>query len=129
MNLIFLFQICRHGDRAPIWVYPDNPNLDKWPQGLGYLSPTGEAQWYANGKSFRELWYPGLLSDVVYPTEIKVISSHVDRCIMSANSFLAALYPPTSPYVFEEGLNWQAFPTHTISPSLDYVSHLNSLKM
>ena len=41
---------------------------------------------------------------------------------MSANTFLAALYPPTPPYVFEEGLNWQAFPTHTISRSLDYVS-------
>ena len=41
---------------------------------------------------------------------------------MSANAFLAALYPPTAEYVFEKGLNWQAFPTHAISKEIDYVS-------
>ena len=116
------FQVCRHGDRSPSHFYPNNVNKDKWPQGKGYLTPLGESQLYENGKSFRKLWYPGLLSYVVYPTEIKVISSESGRCIMSANAFLAALYPPTGEYVFEKGLNWQAFPTHTISSEIDYVS-------
>ena len=91
-------------------------------QGPGYLSPIGEEQLFENGVAFRKLWYSGLLSEVVYPSEIEVISSDKDRAIMSANSFLAALYPPTDGFVFEPGLNWQAFPTHTISSQLDYVS-------
>ena len=121
-SVFIILKVCRHGDRAPCDVFPNNKNVDKWVQGIGYLTPLGESELYGNGKSFRELWYPGLLSDVVYPSEIKVISSDIHRAIMSAYSFLASLYPPSGSYVFEKGLNWQAFPVHTISLPLDYVS-------
>ena len=114
--------MCRHGDRSPTHFFPYNVNKDKWRQGEGYLTPFGESQLYENGKFFRSLWYPGLLSEIVYPSEIKVISSNKDRAIMSATAFLAALYPPTAEYVFEKGLNWQAFPTQAISKEIDYVS-------
>ena len=50
-----------------------------------------------------------------------MVSSHFDRCLMSANSFMAGLYPPTDEFLFEKGLNWQAYPTHMISADIDYV--------
>ncbi|XP_063710951.1 testicular acid phosphatase homolog isoform X2 [Symsagittifera roscoffensis] len=113
-------QVCRHGDRSPVTCFPNNQNKDFWLQGPGYLTPKGEKQLYDNGKAFRSDWYPGLLSDVVLPSESYVVSSHFDRCLMSANSFMAGLYPPTDEFLFEKGLNWQAYPTHMISADIDY---------
>jgi len=117
---ILVQQVCRHGDRAPFAFFPNNQHEDYWIQGLGYLTPIGEKQLFDNGAAFRSDWYPGLLDDIVYPSESYVVSSHIDRAIMSANSFLAGLYPPTGQFEFQPGLSWQAFPTHMISKQLDY---------
>ncbi|XP_063723513.1 testicular acid phosphatase homolog [Symsagittifera roscoffensis] len=117
---VLVQQVCRHGDRSPVNLFPNNQHRDAWIQGPGYLTPEGEKMLYDNGAAFRSSWYPGLLSEIVYPNESYVVSSHIDRCIMSANSFMAALYPPTQQFQFEQGLNWQAFPTHMISAQIDF---------
>ncbi len=116
-----LFQVCRHGDRAPMGYFPNSQHRDYWVQGTGYLTPKGQKDLFDYGVKFRTQWYPGLLSDVIYPWESYVISSDVHRAIMSVDAFFAGLYPPTGDFEFESGLRWQAFPTHTISTSLDYV--------
>ena len=34
-----MFQLYRHGDRSPVFIYPRDPySIDTWSQGLGWLS-------------------------------------------------------------------------------------------
>ena len=54
--------------------------------------------------------------------EIYIRSTDVDRCLMSAESDLAGLYPPTEAEKFDPDIAWQPIPVHTIPIEEDYVS-------
>ncbi|XP_046545890.1 LOW QUALITY PROTEIN: prostatic acid phosphatase-like [Haliotis rubra] len=109
VNLVY-----RHGDRSPTLTYPKNPNLvnETWPQGLGWLSTFGMQEQYSLGRFLRRR-YNGFLSDKYIHTEIQVQSSNVDRCLMSAYSNLAGLYPPSGDQVWNSNIPWQPIPVHT----------------
>ncbi|XP_046545921.1 lysosomal acid phosphatase-like isoform X1 [Haliotis rubra] len=109
VNLVY-----RHGDRSPYRTYPNNLNsIDKnWPQGLGWLTTEGMKQHYSLGRFIRRR-YTGFLSDKYLHTEIRVESSDVDRCLMSAYSNLAGLYPPSGDQVWNSNIPWQPIPVHT----------------
>ncbi|XP_046327992.2 prostatic acid phosphatase-like [Haliotis rufescens] len=109
VNLVY-----RHGDRSPFMTYPNNPNaIEKyWPQGLGWLTMEGMKQHYSLGRFIRRR-YSGFLSDKYLHTEITVESSDVDRCLMSAYSNLAGLYPPSGDQVWNNNIPWQPIPVHT----------------
>ncbi|XP_046327993.2 prostatic acid phosphatase-like [Haliotis rufescens] len=106
--------VYRHGDRSPFRTYPNNPNaIEKyWPQGLGWLTMEGMKQHYSLGRFIRRR-YSGFLSDKYLHTEVTVESSDVDRCLMSAYSNLAGLYPPSGDQVWNSNIPWQPIPVHT----------------
>ncbi|OWF40461.1 lysosomal acid phosphatase-like isoform X2 [Mizuhopecten yessoensis] len=112
-NLKLVNLVYRHGDRSPIDVYKGDPNgKDNWPDGMGWLSKIGMNQHYRLGQWLRDR-YNGFLSSDYIHTEIVVTSSDEDRCLMSAASNLAGLYPPTGDQVWNSNITWQPIPIHT----------------
>lgn len=58
--------------------------------------------------------------------QIKVESSCIPRCLMSAYSNLAGLYPPVGQQVWETNLLWQPIPVETKPGNEDNVSRINT---
>ncbi|KAJ8956250.1 hypothetical protein NQ318_014982 [Aromia moschata] len=111
--LLSVVVLYRHGDRAPIRPYEyDVYDESYWPSGFGQLTTIGKRQQYALGKWFRER-YDGFLPAEYSKADIKVLSSNVDRCLMSAAINLAGLYPPKGAQVWNKYLSWQPVPIHT----------------
>ncbi|KAI4483702.1 hypothetical protein M0804_007962 [Polistes exclamans] len=112
----FLF---RHGDRTPLHTYLADPYINySWPGGWGALTTKGMRQLYNVGKWIRKTYGPIVgfkyNSSIVY-----VRSSDSDRCIMSAQTLLAGLYPPTVEEIFVPNMPWRPIPVHTIPRELD----------
>ncbi|XP_049846637.1 lysosomal acid phosphatase-like isoform X1 [Schistocerca gregaria] len=112
--------IFRHGDRTPTDTYPEDPyNDDKyWPEGWGALTNKGKVEMFTLGKFLRQR-YNGFLSETYYPQEVHVRSSDNDRCLMSAETCLAGLYPPKGDQVWNTELLWQPIPIHATPRNLD----------
>lgn len=64
--------------------------------------------------------YLHLLSDRYTPYDIYVQSTDVDRTLMSAESHLAGLYPPTGNQVWDS-IKWMPIPVHTVPEGEDNV--------
>lgn len=73
----------------------------------------GKERHFKLGQLNRER-YADFLSDSYDPDEVYVRSTDVDRTLMSAESHLAGLYPPTNSQIWNPDLNWQPIPIHTI---------------
>ncbi|GFU28551.1 testicular acid phosphatase homolog [Nephila pilipes] len=111
-KLLFVQILFRHGDRAPIELYPNDPNpASVWPEGLAKLTQLGKRQHYALGKFFRSMYENFTTSN---PLEVNVISSEVDRCLKSAETNLASFYAPTSQWSFDTQFKWQPISIHYI---------------
>ncbi|XP_046608948.1 lysosomal acid phosphatase-like [Neodiprion virginianus] len=111
--------VFRHGDRAPLNVYPNDPYADyPWPSGKGGLTKKGMLQLYTLGQRIREM-YGSLIDDEYRSNEILVRSSHLDRAIMSAQSLLAGLYLPEPEDQFIPGLLWRPVTVQTIPQGAD----------
>ncbi|KAK7084499.1 hypothetical protein SK128_021475, partial [Halocaridina rubra] len=104
----------RHGDRAPITLYPNDPYQDPstWPNGLGQLTKRGKEMHYALGKWLRNR-YDGFINKRWIPEEVYIRSTDVDRTLMSAACNLAAFYYPDKVDRFDDGLAWMPTPIHT----------------
>uniref|UniRef100_A0A182PV94 Acid phosphatase n=1 Tax=Anopheles epiroticus TaxID=199890 RepID=A0A182PV94_9DIPT len=88
--------IFRHGDRSPTEFYPNDPHRNHhWTGGLGALSEKGSQQMYQLGKLLRPRYYRLLPPNGLYSKEhMTIVSSYAERCIMSAQSFIAGFLPP-----------------------------------
>ncbi|CAG9860167.1 unnamed protein product [Phyllotreta striolata] len=115
-ELVALVVIYRHGSRGPVLMYNNDPYKKNyreiWPQGFQQLTNRGKNQQFALGK-----WYRRHYKDFI-PTEYhheftRVMSSDVDRCLMSAASNLAGLFPPRGEQVWTKSIPWQPIPIHT----------------
>lgn len=63
--------------------------------------------------------YGSIIGDK-YEKELSLTeSSYADRCIMSAQALLAAVYPPTADEIFVPGLAWRPVPVHSTPRNLD----------
>ncbi|CAL1280553.1 unnamed protein product [Larinioides sclopetarius] len=121
----FIMQLFRHGDRSPLFIYPNDPNrLDCWPEGLGKLTRLGKKQHYAVGKFLRSMYKDFVTSN---PVEVSAISSATERTLSSAQVNLAAFYAPEGRWKFEEKLNWQPIPVYTIPTKYDKYLSFNSI--
>jgi hypothetical protein len=91
----FVFEMFRHGARAP-WNSLDQTGRDLFNEtwsGAGELSEVGMRQHYLLGYRNR-VRYGNFLSKSYDPKEIYVVSTDVNRTIMSAASHLQGLYSP-----------------------------------
>ncbi|XP_023219386.1 prostatic acid phosphatase-like [Centruroides sculpturatus] len=123
-SLQLLHVVFRHGDRTPISLYPNDPNLHyKWPVALGELTVLGKYQHYRLGMFLRER-YKNFLTE--NPEEVIVRSSGKNRCLESAECNLAAMYLPKSKWVWNKDLNWQPVPIQTVPLSDDNLLYTDS---
>ncbi|XP_012251290.2 lysosomal acid phosphatase isoform X2 [Athalia rosae] len=118
-NLQQVAIIFRHGDKNPTETYPNDPWADyDWPDGWGALTKKGMLQMYTLGERLRAMYGP-FLGNKYKSTDLLVRSSYADRCIMSAQVLLAALYQPTEEDLFIPGLPWRPIPVHSIPRNID----------
>ncbi|KAK4877858.1 hypothetical protein RN001_010364 [Aquatica leii] len=122
VHLVAVSVIYRHGDRSPFQPYPKDPYRDPkyWPMGYAQLTNIGKMQQYHLGQYLRNR-YDNFLSKEYNHTEIYVRSTDTDRTLMSAESNLAGLYPPTADQTWNIHLSWQPIPIHTEPGEEDYL--------
>lgn len=110
---IFVAELCRHGDRTPISVFPTDPwPIPTWKWGPGQLTPIGEAAQYNLGEILRNRYQPPWPMNYTLHA-VRARSTDVDRCLMSAESQLAGIFPPGSGTPHALPYEWQAVPVHT----------------
>ncbi|KAL1465232.1 hypothetical protein WDU94_004819 [Cyamophila willieti] len=121
-KLVFVSVLFRHGDRTPIKHYPTDPykNASYWPVGPGQLTNVGKMQHYELGQWFRAR-YQTFLGDTYSNEKVYVMSTDVDRTLMSADAMLAGLFPPFGGQVWDPQIKWQPIPVHTTPEKLDKV--------
>ncbi|KFZ45627.1 Prostatic acid phosphatase, partial [Antrostomus carolinensis] len=118
-ELKFVVVVFRHGDRTPIVNFPTDLHKEsEWPQGFGQLTKTGMQQLFELGQYTRER-YSNFLNSTYNRKEFYIQSTEYDRTIMSAQSYLSGLYPPTSRQIWNPELLWQPIPVHILQKSTD----------
>ena len=108
-NIIFAWQMNRHGARAPYLGVKDGIDAYKenWTQ-IEELSEVGRRMLYLLGVKARKRYVEKfkLLSEKYNPQEIYIRSTDVNRTIESILSFIQGLYPEgTGPLINEKILN------------------------
>uniref|UniRef100_A0A8C3KAY2 acid phosphatase n=1 Tax=Calidris pygmaea TaxID=425635 RepID=A0A8C3KAY2_9CHAR len=116
-------KVFRHGDRTPVVNFPTDPHKEsEWPQGFGQLTKTGMQQLFKLGQYTRER-YSNFLNSTYNRQEFYIQSTDYDRTIMSAQSYLSGLFPPTSSQIWNPELLWQPIPVHVLQKSTDQGIH------
>ncbi|XP_075226554.1 testicular acid phosphatase homolog [Lycorma delicatula] len=112
----------RHGDRAPLHFYKNDPYKDEkkyWPNGLGQLTNEGKRKLYNLGKVFREEYKTFIPK---YSAQaVRVNSSDMDRAHMSAAALLAGMFPPEGNQIWNDQLIWQPIPIHSVPNTQDKI--------
>nr|CAD7430232.1 unnamed protein product [Timema monikensis] len=119
-KLVLANVIYRHGARAPVYSYPNDPYLDQtvyWPRGYGQLTQLGEQMHFELGSFFRQR-YSSFLPLEYNVNDTYIRSTDVDRTLMSAQSNLAGLYPALDEETTEK-IFWQDIPIHTVDEDND----------
>nr|CAD7443698.1 unnamed protein product [Timema bartmani] len=119
-KLVLANVIYRHGARAPVTSYPNDPYLDQsvyWPRGYGQLTQLGEQMHYELGSFYRQR-YSSLLPLEYNVNDTYIRSTDVDRTLMSAQSNLAGLYPALDEETTDK-IFWQDIPIHTVDEDND----------
>lgn len=97
-EIIFVFELSRHGARAPKLINAQDQGefIDKygveWKTNMG-ITPIGMRMQYLLGVRNRYK-YSSLLSSIYDPKELLIFSSQLNRHIMSAQSQLQGMFPP-----------------------------------
>ncbi len=84
----------------------------------------GKQNMFNLGKLFRER-YSVFLPELYYSSDIQVLSSYTDTCLMSASVLLAGLYPPHKFQIWNPHVLWQPVPVKGISVEVDKVKILD----
>uniref|UniRef100_A0A8C0ZC40 acid phosphatase n=1 Tax=Cyanistes caeruleus TaxID=156563 RepID=A0A8C0ZC40_CYACU len=112
-------QLFRHGDRTPIVNFPTDLHKEsEWPQGFGQLTKTGMQQLFELGQYMRKR-YSSFLNSTYNRQEFYIQSTDYDRTIMSAQSYLSGLFPPTSSQIWNPELLWQPIPVHVFQKTTE----------
>ncbi|KAJ7404244.1 hypothetical protein BTVI_73237 [Pitangus sulphuratus] len=118
-ELKFVLVVFRHGDRTPIVNFPTDLHKEsEWPQGFGQLTKTGMQQLFELGQYMRKR-YSTFLNSTYNRQEFYIQSTDYDRTIMSAQSYLSGLFPPTSSQIWNPELLWQPIPVHIFQKSTE----------
>jgi lysosomal acid phosphatase len=136
-ELLLVVELCRHGDRTPLYTYPNDalPAL-RWPEGVGALTGAGARAHYELGARLRRRYVStGFLPWSFLGADLYVRSTTIDRALLSAYSQMAGLYPAGSAPVVDvrstfggeapaenaTGLpgRWQPVPIHSVPLATD----------
>jgi len=111
----------RHGARSPVHFYPKDPNPPSvWVDGPGRLTQIGMHMEYELGKFLKERYMNNSFLDNEYVwKQVYVRSSDSERCLQSAESQLAGLFPPSGRQIWNPDIKWQPVPVHTVPPDQD----------
>ncbi|XP_011701348.1 PREDICTED: venom acid phosphatase Acph-1-like, partial [Wasmannia auropunctata] len=101
-------QIIRHGDRAPVDTYPNDPHINgsMEPNGWGQLTNEGRRNQYDQGLFLRKR-YDSFLGPTYHPDIFYLQTTSVDRTKMSGLLEAAALWKPNKKQTFKSDLPWQ----------------------
>ncbi|XP_008948349.1 PREDICTED: prostatic acid phosphatase-like [Merops nubicus] len=122
-ELKFVVAVFRHGDRTPILNFPTDLHKEsEWPQGFGQLTKTGMQQLFELGQYTRKR-YSSFLNSTYNRREFYIQSTDYDRTIMSAQTYLSGLFPPTSSQIWNPEILWQPIPVHSLQKSTDRRLH------
>jgi len=126
-QVVFVAEMCRHGSRAPITLYPWDED-GRWSNGAGELSYVGMRQHFLLGSELRQRYIveDPVLSPSYTATQVYFRSTDVNRTLMSAQSQLMGLYPQgTGPKLpLEEAFT--AVPPITVENENEIISFLDS---
>lgn len=81
----------------------------------------GKLQLYELGKKYRA-YYANFIPEEYFEKDVYIKSSDKSRCMMSAYTFLAGLFPPTERQLWHPEILWQPIPVHSLPRQLDNVS-------
>ncbi|CAH0722839.1 unnamed protein product, partial [Brenthis ino] len=119
LRLVIIF--FRHGARTPVSSYKSDPFKNyQWPDGLGSLTNVGKLQLYELGKKYRS-YYANFIPEDYYEKDVLIRSSDKSRCMMSAYTFLAGLYPPSEKQMWHPEIPWQPIPVYSLPRDLDNI--------
>ncbi|CEF60880.1 Histidine phosphatase superfamily,clade-2-containing protein [Strongyloides ratti] len=94
-NLVLVQTVFRHGERAPLKTYPNDPYKNhEWGVPLGTLTKAGVQQLVRLGKNLRRryIYKYKLISRSYKAKEIQIRSTQKNRTIESAYAFLKGFY-------------------------------------
>ncbi|XP_018314614.1 prostatic acid phosphatase isoform X2 [Mycetomoellerius zeteki] len=100
--------VIRHGDRAPVDTYPNDPHINDSmePYGWGQLTYEGRRNQYNQGLFLRKR-YNCFLGLTYHPDIFHLQTTDVDRTKMSGELESAALWKPSKKQTFKSDLPWQ----------------------
>lgn len=109
-ELRFALEMFRHGARSPVVLSKNNTDIfgEKW-DSSGELTAFGIRQHYLLGYRDRN-YFKNFLSSSYDENEIYIISTDVNRTLMSAQSHLQGLYPPGTGLEINPSWNDKAIP-------------------
>lgn len=90
-KVVFLAEVCRHGARSPLHLMKWDQD-GRWSESSGQLTAAGMRQHYLLGSELRKR-YPDLFNRSYSEDLFRVVSTDVDRTIMSAEAQLLGLFP------------------------------------
>uniref|UniRef100_A0A0C9RH03 ACPH1_0 protein n=1 Tax=Fopius arisanus TaxID=64838 RepID=A0A0C9RH03_9HYME len=105
--------LMRHGERAPVDTYPEDPyiNNSMAPYGWGQLTNKGRLNVYNSGAFLRHR-YDHFLGESYSPNKFWLQSTSSDRTIMTAMILSSALWKPSEKQMFKPELSWQPVVLH-----------------
>lgn len=75
---------------------------------------------YLLGLKLRKL-YSDFIPLYYFSENVQILSSYSDRCLMSAEVLMAALFPPKDEQIWNENLLWQPIPVRYVPRNQDNV--------
>ncbi|KAL6259993.1 hypothetical protein P5V15_009901 [Pogonomyrmex californicus] len=100
--------VIRHGERAPVDTYPNDPHINDTmePYGWGQLTNEGRKNQYNQGLFLRKR-YGDFLGSSYNPDIFYLQTTAVDRTKMSGMVEAAALWKPSEKQMFKSDVLWQ----------------------
>lgn len=126
-QVVFVAEVCRHGSRAPITLFPWDSD-GRWSIGPGELTTVGMRQHFLLGAELRQRYVVSdpVLMPVYNYSEVYFRSTDVNRTILSAQSQLMGLFPAGSGPKLPLEQAFTAVPPITVQNQNDIISSLDS---